>query len=68
MKIAGEAKRRYELGLTPRKKIELHKFDRYFSLLPITKLRIKKISLNVCNHHVIRSNNFLVIVLAIGIN
>ena len=39
----GEAKRREELGLTPRqKKIEINKSDRYFSWLPITKSRIKK--------------------------
>ncbi len=46
----GEAKRRKELGLTPRpKKIELNKSDRYLnksdrylSWLPITKSRIKK--------------------------
>ena len=33
----GEAKRREELGLPPRQKIELNKTDRYFSWLPITK-------------------------------
>ena len=39
----GEAKRREELGLSPRKKeIQLIKSDRYFSWLPITKSRIKK--------------------------
>ena len=39
----GEAKRREELGLTPRqRKIEINKSDRYFSWLPITKSRIKK--------------------------
>jgi len=39
----GEAKRREELGLPPRqKKVELNKFDRYLSLLPIIKSRIKK--------------------------
>ena len=39
----GEAKRREELGLTPRqKKFELIKTDRYLSWLPITKSRIKK--------------------------
>ena len=39
----GEAKRREELGLSPRqKKIELNKSDRYLSWLPITKSRIKK--------------------------
>ena len=39
----GEAKRREELGLTPRqKKTEINKSDRYFSWLPITKSRIKK--------------------------
>ena len=39
----GEAKRREELGLPPRKnKIELNKSDRYLSWLPITKSRIKK--------------------------
>ena len=38
----GEAKRRVELGLLPRsKKVELNKSDRYFSLLPITKSRLK---------------------------
>ena len=39
----GEAKRRQELGLTPRpKKVELNKSDRYLSWLPITESRIKK--------------------------
>ena len=39
----GEAKRREELGLPPRKKIfERNKSDRYFSWLPITKSRIRK--------------------------
>ena len=39
----GEAKRREELGLPPRKKqIAIKKSDRYFSWLPITKSRIKK--------------------------
>ena len=39
----GEAKRREELGLPPSpKKVELNKFDRYFSWLPITKSTIKK--------------------------
>ena len=39
----GEAKRREELGLSPRrKKVELNKSDRYISWLPITKSRIKK--------------------------
>tara|TARA_B100001989_G_C24160242_1_gene279267 strand:- start:169 stop:369 length:201 start_codon:yes stop_codon:yes gene_type:complete len=39
----GEAKRREELGLPPRKKkIELNQYDRYFSWLPITKTTIKK--------------------------
>jgi len=39
----GEAKRREELGLSPRqKKVELIKSDRLFSWLPITKSRIKK--------------------------
>ena len=39
----GEAKRREELGLSPRpKKVELNKSDRYLSWLPITKSRIKK--------------------------
>ena len=39
----GEAKRRSKLGLPPRlKKVEINKYDRYFSWLPITKSRIKK--------------------------
>jgi len=39
----GEAKRRQDLGLSPRpKKVELNKSDRYFSWLPLTKSRIKK--------------------------
>ena len=39
----GEAKRRYELGIPPRKKtIYLENADRYISWLPITKTRIKK--------------------------
>ena len=39
----GEAKRRQELGITPRKRtINLEKSDRYISWLPITKTRIKK--------------------------
>jgi len=39
----GEAKRRKDLGLPPRKKIvEINRSDRYFSWLPITKSRIKK--------------------------
>lgn len=38
-----EAKRRQELGISPRKKlINLEKSDRYISWLPITKTRIKK--------------------------
>ena len=41
--IMGEARRREELGLPPRKKkIEVEKLDRYFSWLPITKSTIKK--------------------------
>ena len=41
--IMGEAKRRAELGLPPRQKnIVSNKSDRYFSWLPITKLRIKR--------------------------
>ena len=41
--IMGEAKRREELGLPPRrKKVELTKSDRYLSWLPITKSRINK--------------------------
>ncbi len=43
LKIMGEAKRREELGLPPRRKqVEANKSDRYFSWLPITKSRIKK--------------------------
>tara|TARA_A100000164_G_scaffold366305_1_gene386999 strand:+ start:320 stop:520 length:201 start_codon:yes stop_codon:yes gene_type:complete len=39
----GEAKRRQELGIAPRKKIiDLKKSDRFISWLPITKTRIKK--------------------------
>ena len=39
----GEAKRRLELGIAPRKKkIDLEKSDRFISWLPITKTRIKK--------------------------
>ena len=39
----GEAKRREEFGLPPRQKqIEINKSDRYFSLFPITKSRIKR--------------------------
>ena len=39
----GEAKRREELGLPPRKKkVELNNSNRYFSWLPIIKSRIKK--------------------------
>ena len=39
----GEAKRREELGLVPRKKnIAIDGSNRYFSWLPITKSRIKK--------------------------
>ena len=39
----GEAKRREELGLTPRQnKVEINKSDRYFSWLQITRSRIKK--------------------------
>ena len=39
----GEAKRREELGLPPRKKVVgINKSDRYFSWLPISKSRIKK--------------------------
>ena len=41
--IMGEAKRRAELGLPPREKnFVIHKSDRYFSWLPITKSRIKR--------------------------
>ena len=39
----GEAKRRQELGIPPRKKIiEIKNSDRYISWLPITKGIIKK--------------------------
>ena len=39
----GEAKRRQELGIAPRKnKIDLEKSDRFISWLPVTKKRIKK--------------------------
>ena len=39
----GEAKRREELGLSPRqKRVEINKSERYFSWLPITKSRVKK--------------------------
>ena len=39
----GEAKRRKELRLPPRKKkVETNESDRYFSWFPITKSRIKK--------------------------
>ena len=39
----GEAKRRQELGIPPRKKtIGIQKSDRYISWLPITKTRIRK--------------------------
>tara|TARA_B100000524_G_scaffold292531_1_gene167317 strand:- start:353 stop:553 length:201 start_codon:yes stop_codon:yes gene_type:complete len=39
----GEAKRRQELGIEPRKKkIDLEKSNRFISWLPITKTRIKK--------------------------
>ena len=39
----GEAKRREELGLPPRKKrVQNNISDRYFSWLPITKSSIKK--------------------------
>ena len=39
----GEAKRREELGLPPRKnQVEINKADRFFSWLPIIKSRIKK--------------------------
>jgi len=41
--IMGEAKRRELLGLTSRKiKGEINKSNRYFSLLQITKSKIKK--------------------------
>ena len=38
----GEAKRRHLLGISPRKKEDIKKSDKYFSWLPITKTRIKK--------------------------
>ena len=39
----GEAKRRKNLGLPPRQKKKIiDESDRFFSLLPITKSRIKK--------------------------
>ena len=39
----GEAKRRQELGIAPRKKkVDLDISDRFISWLPITKTRIKK--------------------------
>lgn len=39
----GEAKRRHNLGMSPRKKrINLEISDRYISWIPITKTRIKK--------------------------
>ena len=39
----GEAKRRQNLGIPPRKNIlDIKKSDRYISWLPITKTRIKK--------------------------
>ena len=39
----GEAKRRKDLGLSPReKKKQIDESDRFFSWLPITKSRIKK--------------------------
>ena len=39
----GEAKRRYKLGLPPRKKkSEIDKSDRYISWLTISKSRLKK--------------------------
>ena len=39
----GEAKRRQELGIPPRKKIiDIEKSDRFISWLPINKSRIKK--------------------------
>ena len=36
----GKAKGREDLGLPHRQKVELNKFDRYFSWLPIIKSRI----------------------------
>ena len=39
----GEAKRRKELGIPPRKEFfDFKKSDRYISWLPVTKTRIKK--------------------------
>ena len=38
----GEAKRRQELGILPRKKIDKKNSDRYISWLPISKTTIKK--------------------------
>jgi len=38
----GEAKRRQELGIPPRKKIDKKNSDRYISWLPISKTTIKK--------------------------
>ena len=39
----GEAKRRKELGIAPRKKTkELENSDKYFNWLPLTKTTIKK--------------------------
>ena len=41
-KIMGEAKRRKDLGTSPRKNlIDIKKSDKYFSFLPITKTTIK---------------------------
>ena len=42
-KIMGEAKRRKDLGISPREKkiIDIKKSDRYISFLPITKTTIK---------------------------
>ena len=42
-KIMGEAKRRKDLGISPREKkiIDIKQQDRYFSFLPITKTTIK---------------------------
>ena len=43
LKHMGEAKRRAQLGISPRKKISnFEKSDRYVSWIPITKTRIKK--------------------------
>ncbi len=56
----GEAKRREELGLPPRqKRVEINKSDRFFSWLPITKSRIKKISLHGRSNYGNWSDNFL---------